>query len=149
MLQLRYGLKKTHQHLHVFYVLLRKTPHMLTIIQIRHHIQCCLMWNPISCHYVEYVTHAFLHVLVCMHVSCHSRRWFQFVVVGFMYMIKVPQPPLLVMLYFDICRAAAPFRSLFSFVGLLPLFTFMPPLPGAHPMIGLFASSGCPYTEPS
>ena len=132
MLQLRYGLKN-HQHLHVFYVLLRKTPHIPTIIQIRHHIQCCLMWNPISCHYVEYVTHAFLHVLVCMHVSCHSRRWFQFVVVGFMYMIKVPQPSLLVMLYFDICRAAAPFRSLFSFVGHLPLFTFMPPSPWSTP----------------
>ena len=65
---------------------------MPTIIQICHHIQCCLMWNPISCRYIEYATHAFLHALVCMHVSCHSRRWFQFVVVGFMHMIKVPQP---------------------------------------------------------
>ena len=135
--------KKNHQHLHIFYVL-RKTPHMPTIIQICHHIQCCLMWNPISCHYIEYVTHAFFHVLVHMHVSGHPRGRFQFVVVGLLYMIKVPQPPLLVMLHFDICRASASFRSLFSFVGLLPPLAFMPPLPRTHSMIGLFASPRCP-----
>src|SRR6185312_59987 len=102
------------------------------------------MRNTISCHYIEYVTHAFFHVLVRMHVSGHPRGWFQFVVVGLLYMIKVPQPPLLVMLHFDICRASASFRSLFSFVGFLSLLAFMPPFPGTHPMIGFFASLYCP-----
>src|SRR6185369_14418582 len=98
------------------------------------------MRNTISCHYIEYVTHAFFHVLVRMHVSSHPRRRFQFVVVGLLYMIKVPHPPLLVMLHFDIRRASASFQSLFNFVGLLSPLAFMPPLPRIHPMIGFFAS---------